>query len=103
MKKYITIIMFRKILVFSVFSAIVLINDQCYSQSKISAQVRKNLVDKNASAQTVALYYNLKAIARNYTIFGQQDYASDGKGWKNLENRCDVKDVCGSYPAINCL
>lgn len=103
MKQYTTIIMFRKILFFPAFCAILLTNVQCYSQSKISAQVRKNLVDKNASAQTVALYYNLKAIARNYTIFGQQDYASDGRGWKNLENRCDVKDVCGSYPAINCL
>jgi mannan endo-1,4-beta-mannosidase len=62
--------------------------------------VRENLTDKKASDKTAILYYNLKKLSEQYILFGQQDYASDGQGWKNEHGRCDVKEVTGSYPAL---
>jgi mannan endo-1,4-beta-mannosidase len=75
-------------------------NVNSQSKKEIFSSVRGNLVDKYATDKTVILYYNLKQLSDNYTLFGQQDYASDGKGWKNEKGRCDVKEVCGSYPAL---
>jgi mannan endo-1,4-beta-mannosidase len=80
--------------------SLVTINVNCQSEKNIFSSVRKNLVDKYATDKTVILYYNLKQISNNYTLFGQQDYATDGKGWKNVHGRCDVKEVTGSYPAL---
>jgi mannan endo-1,4-beta-mannosidase len=73
---------------------------KCQAKKDIISEVRKNLADKKASDKTTILYYNLKRLSKNYILFGQQDYASDGHGWKNVFGRSDVKEVTGSYPAV---
>lgn len=64
---------------------------------------KRGLVDKKATDKTAALFYNLQKSADTHILFGQQDYASDGFGFKNTNDRCDVKEITGAYPAINCL
>jgi mannan endo-1,4-beta-mannosidase len=74
---------------------------QCNNSSdKALNETRRHMVDSNATKETIAMYFNLKQITGKKILFGQQDYASDGHGWKNLKNRCDVKEVCASYPAL---
>jgi len=63
-------------------------------------KIKSQLADKKTTDKTAILFYNLKKISQNYILFGQQDYASDGHEWKNVYGRCDVKEVCGSYPAV---
>lgn len=70
------------------------------SSSRTAVQTNKILADKHATKETLALFQKLNKLSENYTIFGQQDYASDGKGWRDLNGRCDVKDVAGDYPGF---
>ena len=58
------------------------------------------IVDKKATYQTKALFYNLQRPAQNGLLFGQQDATQYGIGWKNEPNRSDVKSVSGSHPAV---
>lgn len=60
----------------------------------------QTLVDKEATAETKALYRNLSMLAGKHILFGQQDATNYGHGWSIGENRSDVKDVCGSHPAM---
>jgi mannan endo-1,4-beta-mannosidase len=74
----------------------------CQKQEElILQQTKKNLVDKQATDKTAALFYNLQKLSATHMLFGQQDYASDGHGWIDLEDRCDAKELTGSYPAFN--
>jgi mannan endo-1,4-beta-mannosidase len=57
-------------------------------------------IDKLATKETVALYYNLHNISGKGVLFGHQDDVAYGVGWKAEEGRSDIKDVCGSYPAL---
>jgi mannan endo-1,4-beta-mannosidase len=56
--------------------------------------------DRNATPKTRALFKNMKKLATRGTMIGHQDALSYGIGWYANSNRCDIKDVCGSYPAI---
>lgn len=58
------------------------------------------LVDSSASQETKKLYYNLYQLQGKAILFGQQNALASGVGWKNDSWRCDVYDICGSYPAI---
>lgn len=69
--------------------------------------VRSWLTDKNATAETAALFYNLKRLAKTRIIFGHQDATKRGYGWVNeqhrpqtVTSRSDVKDLTGSYPGL---
>jgi len=59
------------------------------------------LVDKKANKETLALYSNLKRISEQGFLFGHQDTDAYGVGWRKQDGRSDVKDVCGSYPAVH--
>jgi mannan endo-1,4-beta-mannosidase len=59
-----------------------------------------NTVDKHATKQTKALFYNLKQTAGKGILFGQQDATMYGVGWSGDANRSDVKSVTGSHPAL---
>ncbi len=61
----------------------------------------QRLVDKNATAETRALYENLHRITPHGFMFGHQDTDAYGVGWKGDANRSDVKDVTGAYPAVH--
>lgn len=59
-----------------------------------------NLVDKNATPETVALFAKLKNLAKDHVLFGHQHATEYGHGWSGETNRSDVKSVCGSHPAV---
>jgi mannan endo-1,4-beta-mannosidase len=58
------------------------------------------LVDKNATAETKALFANLKKLSKKYILFGHQHATAYGHGWYGDSARSDVKSVCGSHPAV---
>ncbi|MGZ8538591.1 MAG: glycoside hydrolase family 26 protein [Flavisolibacter sp.] len=74
--------------------------------------VRSWLVDKNATEQTAALFYNLKKISKTNILFGHQDATkrgviAAGSQWANEQHlpavsreKSDVKEVTGVYPAV---
>ena len=60
-----------------------------------------HIVDKKANKLTKALYINLQKIAPDYILFGHQDDLAYGVQWKEwYQKKSDVKDVCGTYPAV---
>ena len=76
------------------------------------ATVHSWLVDKNATDETAALFYNLKKISKTNILFGHQDDTKRGvvnasTQWANEQHlpsvsreKSDVKDVTGAYPAV---
>jgi len=58
-------------------------------------------VDPRATKETKALFANLKKISTQGVMFGHQDDALYGIGWKYDTGRSDVKSVCGDYPAVS--
>lgn len=76
------------------------------------ATVKSWLVDKTATEQTAALFYNLKKVAKTGVLFGQQDATKRGVTnaslqWANEQqfsgvprDKSDVKDITGAYPAV---
>lgn len=58
------------------------------------------LIDKNATSETQSLYKNLKEISNSRILYGHQDDMAYGVNWWAKEGRSDVKEVCGSYPAV---
>ena len=66
----------------------------------LSTTGRAATVDANATKKTKALYANLKKIAQRGIMFGHQDDAVYGIGWKYDSGRSDVKSVSGDYPAV---
>ncbi len=58
------------------------------------------LADSKATRRTKILYDNLRYFSGQKMLFGHQDATGYGVGWSNDDDRSDVKDVCGSYPAL---
>nr|WP_067062535.1 glycosyl hydrolase [Mucilaginibacter sp. L294] len=56
--------------------------------------------DSLATTATANLYQNMADVTKNGIMFGQQDAVLYGLGWKNDDNRSDVKSVCGDQPAV---
>jgi len=59
-----------------------------------------NPVDRKATPETKALFVNLKEIQESKILVGQHDATMYGHTWSGDENRSDMKDVCGSHPAL---
>ncbi len=58
-------------------------------------------IDNNATPKTIALYNNLHKVPQSGILFGQQDATTMGHIWSsNTNDRSDIKDVCGSHPAV---
>ena len=64
------------------------------------AQDKNRLIDKNATAETNALYSNLRELSKSHILFGHQHATEYGHGWFGDDNRSDVKSVTGSHPAV---
>lgn len=62
--------------------------------------VRLTLVDKQATAETKALYANLWNVQQSGFMFGHHDDLFYGRKWYNVPGNSDTKDVCGDYPAV---
>ncbi len=65
-----------------------------------TAVSQMNVADLKATRRTKILYANLKFNAGKKMLFGHQDATGYGVGWTNDDDRSDVKDVTGSYPAL---
>ncbi len=59
-----------------------------------------NMVDQHANKQTRYLWLNLKNQMDRSLMFGMQHATGYGVGWTNDDDRSDIKDVCGDFPAI---
>lgn len=64
------------------------------------SSVTLNIVDKNATAETKALFANLWKIADTGWMFGHHDDLWYGRYWYNEPGNSDTKAVCGDYPAV---
>lgn len=64
-------------------------------------QLEVPLVDKEATFETRALFYNLKNLSKTHIMFGHQDAMAYGVEWRDYHKcRTDVHDVCGKHPAV---
>src|SRR5690349_1555570 len=64
------------------------------------SQQEKQLIDKKATAETKALFYNLDRLAATGILFGHQHATEYGHGWNGDADRSDVKSVTGAHPAV---
>lgn len=58
------------------------------------------LISPNATLETQALFRNLKNLSKENILFGHHDANAYGHSWIGIPNKSDVKDVCGSHPAV---
>lgn len=58
------------------------------------------LIDKHATKETQALFYNLKKLSQKHVLFGHQHATEYGHGWSNEKDKSDVKLITGSHPAV---
>jgi mannan endo-1,4-beta-mannosidase len=58
------------------------------------------LVDPRATAETRALFANLRRLAGTGTLFGHENDLAYGLNWRGEPGRSDVKETSGSYPAV---
>lgn len=73
-------------------TGILLLVMSCGQTKKESKAVR--------TPETEKLYTNLFKVPEKGILFGHQDATLYGVGWKDEDNRSDVKSVCGDYPAV---
>jgi len=59
-----------------------------------------SIVDPSSNKQTRYLYLNLKNQMDRSLLYGMQHATGYGVGWSDDDDRNDVKDVCGDFPAI---
>jgi mannan endo-1,4-beta-mannosidase len=58
------------------------------------------MVDQRATAETRALFTNLRLTAHDNVLFGHQDDLAYGVPWSAEPGRSDVKETAGDYPAV---
>ena len=58
------------------------------------------LVDPAATAETRALFVNLRRLAPEALLFGHQETLAYGYTWRGDSARSDVKDASGSFPSV---
>lgn len=63
-------------------------------------EITLTLADPLATAETRALYSNLWKIQSTGFMFGHHDDLIYGRDWTQEQDRSDVKEVCGDYPAV---
>ena len=71
----------------------------CVSITAFS-QPELRLIDSKATAETKALFSNLKKLSKTNILFGHQHATEYGHGWAGDNDRSDVKSVTGSHPAV---
>ena len=80
--------------------AVLNLYDACSTFEANVNAVQINLVDNRTTKETRYLYLNLKALTQRALLFGMQDVTGYGVGWSGDDDRGDVKDVCGDFPAV---
>ena len=64
------------------------------------SQKKMQLIDKHATRETKALFFNLFDLSKEHILFGHQHATQYGHGWYGDADRSDVKSVTGSHPAV---
>ena len=64
------------------------------------SQIELRLFDKQATAETKALYSQLWKIKDKGFMFGHHDDLIYGREWKEVAGRSDVYEIVGDYPAV---
>jgi hypothetical protein len=59
-----------------------------------------SLVDQKALPEVVALHAKMKNLMQKGIMLAHQDALAYGHTWYREQDRSDVKDVCGDYPAV---
>ena len=77
----------------------VFIATSCSSQGIID-NTNLSLSDKKSTTETFSLYKKLNKITSHGYLFGHQDDLAYGVNWKYEDNRSDIKEVVGDYPAV---
>jgi len=94
-----------------------ILNDETASRQEIDQAVRRlynachefeakaivrNIVvaDPQATKETKYLFSNLMSLSNNHLLFGHQETTAYGIGWWDEDEKSDVNDVCGSFPAV---
>ena len=81
--------------------AVWLLYDACVCFEGQVQIANPGLNDAQSTAKTRYLYANLAHLSGRYLAFGMHDPTGYGVGWSGDDNRSDVKDVCGDYPAVS--
>lgn len=76
-----------------------LLGSSCAAQQN-NSNTNLSLADKKASPKTILLYKKLNQLTAKGYLFGHQDDLAYGVNWKYENNRSDIKDVVGDYPAV---
>ena len=74
--------------------------DACVNYETSVHSVDLNLVDKKSTKQTRYLFLNMETIAESSLMFGMHDATGYGVGWSGDNDRSDIFDIVGDYPAI---
>ena len=74
--------------------------DACVELEKRANIPNPGLIDPVATLKTKYLYMNLEQGSGQRLIFGMHDATGYGVGWKGDDDRSDIRDVCGDYPAL---
>ncbi len=85
---------------FLVITAILISSCGEYNSYEYQKSLSVNLVDSQATKETVNLFYNLLHLPKDSIIFGHHHSTAYGVKWKGDKNRSDVKDVTGSFPGL---
>ncbi len=80
-------------------SLVILFSASCAGVEGTSTET-VSLVDPDATAETRALFVNLRKLAPDHVLFGHQDDLAYGVTWKREDGRSDVKETAGSFPAV---
>lgn len=72
----------------------------CASVDAPSREPAVRLADPGVTAETRALFVNLRRLSRDHILFGHHDDLAYGVKWAGEPGRSDVREVAGAYPAV---
>lgn len=72
------------------------VNEKKHYQDKLGI----TLADSNATYSASALFYNLRKTSEEKIIFGHHHATAYGIGWKEEDDRSDIKDITGVHPGL---
>lgn len=68
--------------------------------TNVATTATVQLIDKEATPETQALYRNLDKLRQTKVMFGHQDTLAYGVNWVDEADRSDIRDVTGANPAV---
>jgi len=78
------------------YTSFILLFLSCQTEKKITT----NLINKEASIETINLYTNLESLKEKGFLFGHQDDLAYGVNWKYEEGKSDIKEVTNDFPSL---